>query len=178
MRWPARRPMPRISIRANRRRGCLRIVARRVIAARPVSPGDARVPRYSSSCRSITRPVRTRPRSLLLIWPRSTQDEPAGRGRRRRSRRALRHPGRRSVHPKRCHPRAKARCHRALDSCLRMIFRKTASHFSGSCFGIETIGELSFVAAFQQRRIAHDCEATIAGLRLGTTTSRVNSPLL
>jgi hypothetical protein len=99
MRWLVRPPMPRISIRANRRRGCLRIAARRVIAARPVSPGGARVPLYSSSCRSITRPVRTRPRNSLLIWPRSTSSEAADRGRPPGSRRVLQH----RVRPNRRH---------------------------------------------------------------------------
>jgi hypothetical protein len=141
--WLVRRPMRRISIRANRRRGCLRIVARPVIAARQLSRGGAPVPSYSSSCRSITRPVRTRPRNSPLISPRSTPGEAAGRGLWERGRRGPRHQDR----PNRRRPR-----HR--------------------------IEKLSFVAAFQQRRIAHDCEATIAGLRLGTTTRRANSPLL
>jgi hypothetical protein len=99
MRWLVRLFVPRISIRANRRRGCLRIAARRVIAARPVSPGGARVPLYSSSCRSITRPVRTRPRNSLLIWPRSTSSEAADRGRPPGSRRVLQH----RVRPNRRH---------------------------------------------------------------------------
>ena len=138
MRWAVRPFMPRISIRANRRRGCLRTVARRVIAARPVSPKGAPVPSYSSSCRSITRPVRTRPRNWLPIWPRSTPDEAADRGRRGQSRR---------VRPNRRHR-------------------------------IEIVEELSLAAAYQQRDIAQVCEATMAAFRLGTTTRRVNSPLL
>ena len=141
VRWLVRRPMRRISIRANPRHGCSRTVARSVIAARLVSPGVAPVSSYSSSCRSITRPVRTRPGSLLLISPRSTSDEAADR--------VPRHPGR----PNRRHPR-----HR-----------------------IEIVGKLSLAvaASFQQRRIAYDCEATVvAAFRLGTTTRRVNSPLL
>jgi hypothetical protein len=148
MRWSVRRPMPRISIRANRRRGCLRIVARPVIAARQLSPRGGPAPSYSSSCRSIMRPVRTRPRSSLRIWPRSTPDGAAGR--RQTPGRLLRHADHRSVRPKRCRPRQR----------------------------IEIIEELSFVATFQRRRIAYDCEATTAALRLGTTTRRVNSPLL
>ena len=138
VRWLVRRPTRRISIRANRRHGCSRTVARSVIAARLVSPGVAPVSSYSSSCRSITRPVRTRPGSLPLISPRSTPDEAADR---------VPHHGR----PNRRRPR-----HR-----------------------IKLVGKLSLAAAFQQRRIAYDCEAiVVAAFRLGTTTRRVNSPLL
>jgi hypothetical protein len=90
--WLVRRSMPRISIRANRRRGCSRTVARPVTAARPASPGGAPVPHYSSSCRSTTRPVRTRPRSLLPIWLRSTPDEAVDRRRRGQGHRVPRHP--------------------------------------------------------------------------------------
>jgi hypothetical protein len=146
MRWAVRPFMPRISIRANRRRGCLRTVARPVIAARPVSPKGAPVLSYSSSCRSITRPVRTRPRNWLLIWPRSTPDEAADRGRRGQSRRVPRHPDR----PNRRRPR----------------------------HSVEIVEKLSLAAAYQQRRITQVCEATMAAFRLGTTTRRVNSPLL
>jgi hypothetical protein len=78
-RWLVRRRMPRISIRANRRRGCFRIVARRVTAARRASPEAAPVPSYSSSCRSTTRPVRIRPRNSPRIWPRSITDAAGGR---------------------------------------------------------------------------------------------------
>jgi hypothetical protein len=45
--------MLRISIRENRQCGCLRIVARLVIAAQAVLPRAASAPHYSCSCRSI-----------------------------------------------------------------------------------------------------------------------------
>lgn len=143
MRWLVRPPMPRISMRANPPRGCLRTVARRVIAARPVSPGGVPVPSYFSSFKSITRPVRTRRRNSRPIWPPSTPNEAADPGWRQGS---PRHPVRRN----RRHPLNR----------------------------IEIAEELSLAAALQQQRIAHDCEAIVAAFRLGTTTRRVNSPLL
>jgi hypothetical protein len=78
--WAVLRRTRKISIRANRPYSCSMIVARHAIGAPPVSPGAARVPRCSSSCRSIIRAVRRRPRSSLPIWRRSTVRRPAGRG--------------------------------------------------------------------------------------------------
>ena len=96
------------SIRANRPRGCLRIVARHVIAARAGSPKGASVRRSSYSCESITRAIRARPGNSLPIWRPSTVHEAPDRELRRLIRRILR-PGQlgpRSVRPCRCrfHP--------------------------------------------------------------------------
>jgi hypothetical protein len=79
----------KISIRANRPSSCSMIVARHAIAARPVLPEAARVPRCSSSCRSIIRAVRPRQLNLLPIWRRSTVRKAAGRGPPRRLLRGL-----------------------------------------------------------------------------------------
>ena len=70
----------KISTRANRPYSYLMIAARHAIAAPPVLPGAARVPRCISSCRSIIRAVRPRRRSSLPIWRQSTVRKPGGRG--------------------------------------------------------------------------------------------------
>jgi hypothetical protein len=87
VRSAALRRTRKISIKANRPSSCSMTVARHAIAAPPVLPGAARVPRCISSCRSIIRAVRPRRRSSLPIWPRSTVHKAAGHGLRRRIRR-------------------------------------------------------------------------------------------
>ena len=104
MRSSVPRHMLRISIRANLQCSCLRIVARHVIPAHAISPGAASVPRSSCSCKNITRAIRARPGSLLLIWRPSTVHKAADR---KLPGWSVLRPGQigpRSVRPCRCHP--------------------------------------------------------------------------
>ena len=174
-RWLVRRPMPRISIRANRRRGCLRIVARPVTAARPASPKGAPVPRYSSSCRSITRPVRTRPRSSLLIWPRSIPDEADDRV--QTPGRLLGHAGRRSVRPKRCQRRQRIEkieefvARRSVSTTPRRS-RPRGHHRGPQARNDDEAGELATVVGLEKPVVIPDRDAAVR-IALGTEHIRV-----
>jgi len=102
----------RISIRENRSPGCLRIVARHVIAAHAVLPRAASVSRSSCSYKSTTRAIRARPGRSPPIWSPSMVHGAANREPPRRNRRLLRlaHHGPRSVRPRRCRSIRSERC--------------------------------------------------------------------
>ena len=122
---PAVPHTPRISIRANRPPGCLRMVARHVIAARAALPRDASVSRFSCSCKSTTRAIRARPGSSLPIWSQSIVHSAAAREPPRRSRPLLpvAHHGPRCVRPCRCRGvRSQKRMIDAPPVALRPLF--------------------------------------------------------
>ena len=127
MRSSAVRHRLRISIRANRQCGCLRIVARHAIAAHAVSQKAVSVPRSSCSCKTITRPVRARPGSSRLIWRQSTLHKAADRELQRGSRRVRRHLGPRSIRPRRCHPRDRIEMGWGIDGLGRRANRSSCS---------------------------------------------------
>jgi hypothetical protein len=163
----------RISIRANRQCGCLRIIARLVITAHAVLPGAAFAPHYSCSCRNITRPVQARPGISLLISHPSTVHKAADRKLRRGSRRTLLHLAPRSV--RRCHPIDQNEVSQEL---MGMPDGRTPT---GLLFSLTLI---SLAAAFQKNSASfHDCEfccfkANALPFKLGTTTRRLIPPSL
>jgi hypothetical protein len=172
VRSAALRRRRKISIRANRPYSCSITVARHAIAAPPVLPGAARVPRCSSSCRSITRAVRPRPRSSLPIWRRWTVRKAAGRG---LPRGIPRGQWRRIRHRPYPAPTARdpARASAIQPIEFKLISRRPARPPAGG-----RSRKHRLAAALYRPSIAQVWEARVVPLRLGTTTRRLTCPSL